>query len=137
MQFHERLSKLMKDRGLSQAQLCKISGIATSAMSHYVRGETEPSFTKAILIAKALGCSVDELAGRSSGVEVLNSYEKELLDCFRGMADFGRNSLLKTARAMREEMPREAFGSGLYISADMTDEEAEAAYRMIKDQKRS
>ncbi len=133
MQFHERLSKLMKERGLTQAQLCKLSGIATSAMSHYVRGETEPSFTKAILIANALGCSVDELAGRSTNVEVLNTYEKELLTCFRGMADFGRNSLLKTARVMRDEMPREAFSGRMYISADMTDDEADAVYRMYHE----
>lgn len=62
MEFHERLRGLMDDRGISQAQLCKLTGIATSAMSHYVRGETDPSFTKAIQIARALDVPLDALA---------------------------------------------------------------------------
>ena len=106
MKFHERLNKIMKEKGINQAQLCKLSGIATSAMSHYVRGDTDPSFTKVLAIAKALDVPVDELASdefSSSGYTVpvltLNWDERTLIKFFRKMDGDYQTMLLKTAAA--------------------------------------
>ena len=106
MEFHERLRRLMDDRGISQAQLCKLTGIATSAMSHYVRGETDPSFTKAIQIARALDVPLDALATKvmetgcnpESGTTTLSPDEEELIGHYRSMDDSDRETLLNTAR---------------------------------------
>ena len=97
MSFHETLGKLMSERGLSQAQLCKMTGIATSAMSHYVRGETDPSFTKAIQIAQALGVSIDELVGSEVSSAEVSSEERNLLESFRLLSDENREALLLLA----------------------------------------
>ena len=107
MAFHEQLARLMDERGISQAELCRATGIATSAMSHYVRGETGPSLTKTVLIADALEVPVDALAGRASevaypagrmSVEPEESGEGELVDIFRSLDDGGRKHLLVYAR---------------------------------------
>ncbi len=102
MEFHECLNKIMKEKGVNQAQLCKLSGIATSAMSHYVRGETEPSFSKVIAISRALGVSVDVLAGRSGGDNPSRN-EAELVDSFRRCTVFQQNAILHTAKAVSED----------------------------------
>ena len=94
MEFHECLNKIMGEKGINQARLCKLSGIASSAMSHYVRGETEPSFTKAIKIARALDVSVDELAGENPE---LTPDEQLMLERYRKCSENYRITLLSTA----------------------------------------
>ena len=107
MEFHELLVELMNARGVNQAQLCKATGIASSAMSHYVRGETDPSFTKAIKIARALDVPIDALAGRDP--EIIYSFidmggkrkktdEDELVEIYRSLNKKGKKHLLVYAR---------------------------------------
>ena len=92
MCMSDNLNRLMNERGIKQADLCRITGIATSAMSHYVRGESEPSFTKAISIARALGVSVDELAGHEQ--PDLTDDEREILTYYRVLTDKGKHAVL-------------------------------------------
>lgn len=107
MQFHEILAQLMDEQGISQSQLCRMTGIATSAMSHYVRGETEPSFTKAITIAHALNVPVDMLAGKVDQ-PALTSDEQQLVDLYRAMTPQYRAMLTKTARLYAADSEKEA-----------------------------
>lgn len=97
MEFHECLVKLMKEKNVSQAQICKATGIASSAMSHYVRGETEPSFTKVVAIARALGVPTDALAGKEQKT-ITTADEAELLALYRSMDSDGRERLMEQAQ---------------------------------------
>ena len=97
MEFHECLVKLMKEKNVSQARICKATGIASSAMSHYVRGETEPSFTKVVAIARALGVATDALAGKQPKMSV-DTVEAELLALYRSMDSDGRERLMEQAQ---------------------------------------
>ena len=119
MEFHECLVKIMEEKGINQAQLCKLSGIATSAMSHYVRGETEPSFTKVIAIAKALNVSVDDLAGKPKPFAALSPDERELVRLCRSMSQDDRETLLKTARSFAALTGVDRIGSERAVGRSM------------------
>ena len=43
----------------------------------------------------------------------LSPDEQELVECYRGTADFGRRAVLSLAREYREHMPRDTYRSGL------------------------
>lgn len=70
MKFPERLKILREDSGFTQKHLYKVLNITLSTISHYENGTKEQSVAILIKIAKALGVSVDHLAG-SADVNIL------------------------------------------------------------------
>ena len=64
MGFHENLTVLLKDRNLTQAELCRQTGVQTSLMSEYLSGKKSPTIRNAALIADALSITLDALIGR-------------------------------------------------------------------------
>lgn len=60
-EFGTRLRKLMQRKCLLQSDLSEITGIPQCSISNYMNGKTSPSFYNADKIAKALGCSLEEL----------------------------------------------------------------------------
>lgn len=61
--FSERLSHCMGQRGLNGAELSALSGVTTSTISRYLNGLRMPTIDNIILLADALGVSVDYLLG--------------------------------------------------------------------------
>lgn len=59
-EFGWRLRRLMLIKCISQQELSEATGIPQPALSRYMNGVNIPSFHKADLIAKAMGCSIDE-----------------------------------------------------------------------------
>ena len=55
------LEKLIKKRGLSQEKLANAMGVTQGAVSQWVLGISKPASDKIPKLAKALGCSIDEL----------------------------------------------------------------------------
>jgi transcriptional regulator with XRE-family HTH domain len=89
--FDKRLTKAMDERGVSQADLCRMTGLASSMVSHYCTGQRMPSIAAALKIAKALGTTVSFLAygerRKSAGTEkqveeagVSNSSKRSLIN---------------------------------------------------------
>ena len=62
LSFSKRLMKKMDESGVTQADLCRITGLASSMISHYCTGQRVPSVQVAAKIAKALNTSIDYLA---------------------------------------------------------------------------
>jgi len=60
--FDLRLMEKMAERGLTQADLCRHTELASSMISHYCTGQRIPSVPVAVKIAKALNTTVDYLA---------------------------------------------------------------------------
>jgi transcriptional regulator with XRE-family HTH domain len=52
----------MSERGMTQADLCRITGLASSMVSHYCTGQRIPSVPVALKIARVLNTTVDYLA---------------------------------------------------------------------------
>jgi len=65
--FDVRLVEMMAESGISQANLCRITGLASSMISHYCTGQRIPSVPVAVMIAKALNTTVDYLASGEPG----------------------------------------------------------------------
>lgn len=55
------LRRLRAERGYSQAEISRRSGLSTSRMSRYESGETEPSLSSLNRILDALGVSLSDL----------------------------------------------------------------------------
>jgi len=64
MSIGEKLSQLMRLKGLTQASLSKLTGISQSTISDYCNDKKAPSLPNAKAIADVLGVTLDELAGR-------------------------------------------------------------------------
>jgi transcriptional regulator with XRE-family HTH domain len=60
-----RLKKLRAERGLSQAQLARLSGIPKGTLLQWEYGLRTPMLDAAVKLANALGITLDELAGRT------------------------------------------------------------------------
>ena len=52
-------------RGLSQRELAERAGVSSAALGTYERGTRAPSLANAILLADALGVTLDQIAGRA------------------------------------------------------------------------
>lgn len=53
----------MKTRGVSQEDLADMTGISQATISRYTNGDSVPDLIALRKIARALGCSVSDLAG--------------------------------------------------------------------------
>ena len=56
-----RISAIRSERGLSQEELAEASGVARAQISRYESGQTMPSATNGVRLAKALDCPLDVL----------------------------------------------------------------------------
>jgi transcriptional regulator with XRE-family HTH domain len=55
------LSRLLEERGMSQAELAQATGDTTMRISYYVRGERQPSAGALSRLAEALGVTMESL----------------------------------------------------------------------------
>lgn len=65
MEFNESLKRLLIEKNMKQADLCRLAHIQTSLMSEYINGKKSPTIGNAIQIADALDISLDVLAGKN------------------------------------------------------------------------
>lgn len=84
--FHKQLKQIMKDRGISQADLVRLTGIGKTSISQYLSGAHSPSFKRKKLIADALEIDMDELekpieAVGKTGPKLTPEIVADLLNC--------------------------------------------------------
>jgi transcriptional regulator with XRE-family HTH domain len=63
MKFAERIKELRKERGLSQMELSKATGLSQSAIAKWEINKTEPTASALIVLSRFFGESVDFLLG--------------------------------------------------------------------------
>ena len=64
--FGQRVRSMRKQRGLTQRDLEKLSGLSNAAISLVEQGKRDPSLKTSMKLADALHTSLDWLAGRGS-----------------------------------------------------------------------
>lgn len=97
MDFNDSLKRLLAERGITKAQLSRMTGISDSNISDYCSGKKGPTLTNAVAIADAFAISLDELAGRTPPRRAI---ERELLACFRDLSDEGQEVAVNTVRGL-------------------------------------
>lgn len=120
MLFKTRISELLQEHGLRQAELCRMTGIPTSLMSNYVKGKASPTLPNAQAIADAFGVTLDELVGRVAKSEVMCETQDEevLLKMFRELDEEDRRTIvghveyLHHKKFQRDALSREAGETG-------------------------
>ncbi len=85
----ENISKKMKELGLSQNRLAKLSGISQPGISGILNNTKSPSVDTVQLIASTLNCTVSELMGES-GSDGLSGPEAALLRDYRALSSQGQ-----------------------------------------------
>lgn len=61
--YYERYSKIRDERGLTDAEVSKRSGVAKATMSNWKSGKYTPKTDKLIDIAKTLEVTLTEMVG--------------------------------------------------------------------------
>lgn len=83
MSFGTNLVRIRKDKGLTQEDLVKKSGVAISQIRRYEADKTSPTLDVIMRLVKALGVSIDELAfDKIRGVAASKIIDRELLEQF-------------------------------------------------------
>lgn len=63
MEFKIRLKELRKEKGVSQLEIAKLLNMSKMAVSHWEKGNSEPSIEQLKLLAQYFDVSVDYLIG--------------------------------------------------------------------------
>ena len=63
MDFRIRLKELRKERGISQVEIAKILNMSKMAVSHWEKGNSEPSIEQLKVLAQFFDVSIDYLVG--------------------------------------------------------------------------
>ncbi len=74
--FEQRLRKAREDRGLSQSELARLTGLQPSAIAHFEAGRRKPSFENVRALAVALEVSADFLLGSTQATTAFRDEEK-------------------------------------------------------------
>ncbi len=83
MSFGKNLSRFRKEKGLTQEDLVKKSGVAISQIRRYEADKSSPTLEVIRRIAKAIGVSIDELVfDKATGVAASKLMDRELLEQF-------------------------------------------------------
>jgi len=93
MMFGERVSRIRKEKSLSQNELGKVAGMSGDMIGKYERGEMKPNIDTATKIAEALGVSLDYLVGSGSS-KVIDKGMLNRLALIEEMPDNLKNHVL-------------------------------------------
>lgn len=106
MDFSDALIDKLAKKKLSQAELCRMTGIPSSLMSAYITGKKSPALSNAISIANAFNITLDELVGRNDDIgtkdptNTMLDDELEILSLYQSL-DFEDKAILRgEARGM-------------------------------------
>jgi transcriptional regulator with XRE-family HTH domain len=87
MPFAEKLSKLRNERGLTQQEMAKLSGVGIAQMRRYEKGKSSPTLEVIKNIARTLGISADELIfDENERVAAAKILDRKMLEQFEQIA---------------------------------------------------
>lgn len=74
MEFKDILKSLRTEKGLSQTDLAKITGLTRSAIGMYEVGKREPNFETLEILADFFNVDMNTLLGKNSITDYLNEF---------------------------------------------------------------
>ena len=87
MVFGKNLAQFRKEKGLTQEDLVRKSGVAISQIRRYETDKSSPTLEVITRLAKGLGASIDELVfDKATGVATGKIMDRDLLEQFEMIA---------------------------------------------------
>ena len=86
MSFGTQMQKALDMRGMTRADLCRITGLKSGHLTPYIKDpDRDPRLSTALKVAQALNVSLDYLAGREDEMKPLrhDPSEDELVSLYR------------------------------------------------------
>jgi transcriptional regulator with XRE-family HTH domain len=110
MRLSEKITKLKKQRDLSQADLAERTGISKDAISKYERGDAVPSVEYAKRIADALGVSLDFLVSEEETEDILDKEAVKRIKEIQKLPEQEKNKILSVVDALiRDYKTQQAY----------------------------
>ncbi len=104
-----QLKKLRCAAGLSQDEMARRLEIKTSRYGTWERGERTISLPQAIACAEILGCSLDELGGRSTPAITYTDERQALLnDCYELLNEKSKSHMVEFVASYTADPNRRA-----------------------------
>ena len=102
MELSDRIQEVLDAKGLSQADLCRISHLSSAKVSQVVSGATQdPRISTIAPISKALKVSLDYLVfGKRTKMERLDKWQEHLLFNYELLNDKGRMRLVEESEIL-------------------------------------
>ena len=95
MSFSEKVSRLLKENGMTKAALAKESGIPYTTLDSMLKRDTDTSRLEVIFrMAKALGTSVEALVFDEESEDSISPEEKRILELYSLLDSRGKNTVL-------------------------------------------
>lgn len=92
MSFGKNLARFRKEKGLTQEDLVRMSGVAISQIRRYETNKSTPSLEAITKLVKALGVSIDEIVfDKSMEVAGKKIIDRELLEQFEVISGLDEN----------------------------------------------
>lgn len=121
MGIGDRITEARKQKGLSQAELAKRSGLSQAGISYIEKGLRSPSTDTLELLASALGCSVSYLMGETND-------PKAISQSYAMAASLDASADVQRSPASDDDLKFALFGS----SKDITDAQFEEVKRFAQ-----
>lgn len=153
--FPTRLRQIMNERGLSQAELSKLTKITASSISDWLNYKYEAKQDKVDIIATALNISPSWLLGYDvpqvnykTIKSTLTQSEQRLLNNYNSTTDKGKKRIMTTSEEMvelypiidRDEMLDYLIKNGIQEAAlygkninDLSDEQLAFVYKSLRE----
>ena len=108
-----QLMQLRKAAGYkSRDDFAKVLGVNPRTYKTWETGERNISFTQACMVADALNCSLDELAGRTEHIgKFSDGRQAEINEVFGRLDDANKSAAVGAVRGIASNQAREKTGS--------------------------
>ena len=140
--FGSNLRLMMKQKSIKPEELIRRTGLSEMTIFSYINGKAEPRARQSVLLAKALGVSLDELweANLEMDLSKESKYysnklesddfdpdELTLIDYFRSLTDEGKSEVLKYADLCRSKYLKDIKDQSRKNAEDFVTQEIQQA----------
>lgn len=100
----ERIDKLLIEKGLRRADICRATGISDSTIRTWITRDASPSVEAALKVAQFFGVTVEYLVTGINPQDApkmfLSSDEEEIIEIYRALDKRGKGELMQISQVL-------------------------------------
>jgi len=111
MKLGQKITKIRKEKKLSQSDIAQAVGVSRDAISKYERGDIVPSVENAKKMADVLGISLDYLVSEDDVQEVIDNSMIQRVREIQKLSENDQNTIVNVIDAfIRDTKAKQSFG---------------------------